>query len=246
MLGNSVKCCSQIDITTIIIHQIFRNLNRKNSVQVEKQLRKLISEGEHQAQDFKYAITDSKKIARTLAAFANTDGGRLLVGVKDNGRVVGVSSDEEYYMVEAAANMYCKPPVKFDTNIIDYEGKTVLEVIVPKSPDKPHNAPSKDGEYKVYVRVNDQNILANGILLKVWAQQKRKEGTLLKLSQAENLLLSYLAENSSITISAFQKLAGIRRWTAERIIINLLVINVLTMELSEKHCVYRLKKRPKL
>jgi predicted HTH transcriptional regulator len=47
---------------------------------------KLIQEGEHQRQDFKYCINDSKKIAKSLVAFANTDGGRLLIGIKDNGR----------------------------------------------------------------------------------------------------------------------------------------------------------------
>ena len=39
---------------------------------------------------------------------------------------------------------------------------------------------AKDGSYKVYVRVNDQNILANGVLLKVWGPKKRKQGTYLK------------------------------------------------------------------
>ena len=46
-------------------------------------------------------------------AFANTDGGTLLIGVKDNGNVSGVNSDEEYYMLEGAARHYCKPEVKF-------------------------------------------------------------------------------------------------------------------------------------
>lgn len=77
-------------------------------------IRTLISEGEHQQLDFKFGVNDSKKIARTLAAFANTDGGRLLLGVKDNGAIAGVRSDEEYYMMEAGANLYCKPPVAFD------------------------------------------------------------------------------------------------------------------------------------
>src|SRR5690554_4769877 len=121
----------------------------------DKKLKDLIAEGEHQKQDFKFAITDSKKIARSLSAFANTDGGRLLVGVKDNGRVAGVESDEEYYMIEAAATMYCKPPVEFDTYIWEEDGKTVLEVSVLKSKEKPHKAPTKDGDFKVYVRVND-------------------------------------------------------------------------------------------
>ena len=64
----------------------------------------LIAEGEHQQQDFKFEISDARKIARTLSAFSNTDGGRLLIGVKDNGKIAGVRSEEEKYMIEAAAN----------------------------------------------------------------------------------------------------------------------------------------------
>ena len=47
-------------------------------------VQQMIEEGE-QTQDFKMRIDDAAKIARTLVAFANTDGGRLLIGVKDNG-----------------------------------------------------------------------------------------------------------------------------------------------------------------
>ena len=49
----------------------------------------LIAEGEHEMQDFKFAISDSRKIARSIAAFANKAGGRLLIGVKDNGNIAG-------------------------------------------------------------------------------------------------------------------------------------------------------------
>ena len=33
----------------------------------------LIAEGEHQQQDFKFEISDARKIAKTLSAFSNTD-----------------------------------------------------------------------------------------------------------------------------------------------------------------------------
>ena len=69
---------------------------------------KLIAEGEHQQQDFKFEISDARKIAKTLSAFANTDGGRLLLGVKDNGKIAGIRSAEEQYMIDAAATMYCR------------------------------------------------------------------------------------------------------------------------------------------
>ena len=61
--------------------------------------------------DFKFEISDSRKIARTFVAFANTDGGRLLVGVKDNGAIAGVRTEEEFYMVEGASRLYCHPEI---------------------------------------------------------------------------------------------------------------------------------------
>ena len=90
----------------------------------------LIEQGEHQQLDFKFEVSDSKKIARTLSAFANTDGGRLLIGVKDNGAISGVRSEEEYYMIEAASKMYTHPEVPFTAKRWDVNGKTVLEVYI--------------------------------------------------------------------------------------------------------------------
>ena len=93
-------------------------------------IRQLVSEGEHCHQDFKFEISDARKIARSLSAFANTEGGRLLIGVKDNGKIAGVRSDEEIYMIEAAATMYCKPKVELETQTYKVEGKTAFPVLL--------------------------------------------------------------------------------------------------------------------
>ena len=103
-------------------------------------IRSLIESGESQTLDFKFEISDSKKIAKTFVAFANTDGGTLLIGVKDNGSIAGVRSEEEYCMIEAAAKMYCKPEVGFQTRRWNIDGKTILELNIPKSSQKPHYA----------------------------------------------------------------------------------------------------------
>ena len=139
-------------------------------------LYKLIDEGEHQQQDFKFCINDSKKIAKSLVAFANTDGGRLLIGVKDNGKVVGISTDEEYYMVESAAKIYSKPPIDFTTKQWHTEGKTVLEISVQHSDKKPHFAKDETGKWLAYIRIKDENVLAHNIQLVVWKKQKSPKG----------------------------------------------------------------------
>ena len=48
-------------------------------------IHRLIQEGEHEHQDFKFQISDARKIARSISAFANNDGGRLLIGVREKG-----------------------------------------------------------------------------------------------------------------------------------------------------------------
>ena len=89
-------------------------------------LQRLIDEGEHEQQDFKYLISDARKIARSISAFANHSGGRLLIGVKDNGTIAGVRSEEDIYMIEQAADLYCSPRVTVDFEAIKASGGAVV------------------------------------------------------------------------------------------------------------------------
>jgi len=195
-------------------------------------LLKMIAEGEHQRQDFKYCINDSRKIARSMVAFANTDGGRLLLGIRDNGSVAGVQSDEEFYMAEAAAKLYSKPPINFRTVQWLIDGKSVLEIIVPKRDDIPHLAQNEDGKWLVYIRKADQNIVAPGILLKVWEQQKSPLGVHIRFSDEEKRLLSLIALNQNLSLNQFAKHAKLPRWKGEKILVKLIAIGVVGMEIS--------------
>ncbi|MDP2887535.1 MAG: ATP-binding protein [Bacteroidota bacterium] len=194
---------------------------------MSKYLLNLIQQGEHQTQDFKYCISDSKKIARSLVAFANTDGGRLLVGVKDNGRIAGVRSEEEYYMVESAAKIYSSPPIAFTTRQYLVEGKTVLEVIIEPSSEKPHFARDDEGKWWAWFRKDDENRLANKVMLEVWKKQKSTDGILINYSEGEKILLDYLENNEKISVSKFARIAHITYKQAEQIIINFRALDIL-------------------
>ena len=135
----------------------------------------MIAEGEHQQQDFKTRIDDSRKIARTLVAFANADGGRLLIGVKDNGTVSGVRVDEELHMVEAAAEMYCRPAVAFRSQVWKADVRSVLEVVVEPSRQRPHRCELEDGRWEPYLRLEDENIRVNAVLARCWDQGFRAD-----------------------------------------------------------------------
>lgn len=201
----------------------------------------LIKQGEHQKLDFKHSISDSKKIARSLAAFANTDGGKLLVGVRDNSSIAGVQSDEEFYMVQAAADLYCIPSINFKTKIWQINGKTILEISIPKiSSDKLITAPDKNNTYRVYIRVNDENIIINIIYLKVWNRKRFGKGVLIRYDEPEKILLNYLQENQSITFSKYRKLTKLTKNKAENILVNLIVLNIIKIDFTENKVRYKL------
>jgi len=203
-------------------------------------LKQMIAGGEGQHLDFKFEISDSKKIARTLSAFANTQGGTLLVGVKDNGKIAGIRSDEEYYMLEAAAKLYCKPEVNFSVRQWQADGKTVLEARIDKSITPPHYARSENGKWLAYIRVKDENILANNIMIRVWKRRNRPEGTLIRYSEKEKILFDYLKSNETITLSMFQRIARVNLKTAGTILVNLIVLNLVGITFREKKIVYTL------
>lgn len=198
----------------------------------------LIAQGEHQQLDFKFEVSDSKKIARTLSAFANTDGGRLLIGVKDNGNITGIQGDEEYYMIEAASNLYTKPNVPFTATRWDINGKSVLEIYIAPSPGKPHLAPDKDEKYKAYIRVADENKLANEVLLLSWKKQERTQGILLRISKPVEKLLVYLDEHPAIHINQFCRMAHINYYTARNILSDLIAVGSLRYVIKDNRIQY--------
>jgi len=205
---------------------------------VSNYIQKLIQQGEHQTQDFKYCISDSKKIARSLVAFANTDGGRLLIGVKDNGRIAGVRSEEEYYMVESAAKIYSKPSIDFTTRQHTVDGKTILEVIIEPSAEKPHFAKDDEGKWWAYFRKDDENKLANKVMIEVWKAQNSTKGILINYSDDEKILLDYLERNEKISVSKYARIAHLSYKKAEQIIINFRSLNILKDHFTDSRIDY--------
>jgi len=210
---------------------------------MDSHIKKLIQAGEHQQLDFKFEISDSRKIAKTLVAFSNTDGGTLLIGVKDNGKIAGVRSEEEFYMVQAAANMYCKPEIVFESKRWPVDGKTVLEIIIPKGTDYPYFAHTDPDKWLAYIRVKDENILATAVHLKVWRNKTHDRGILMEYSVKVKKLLEYLELNQSISLSRFCKTAFLPKSAAENILADMIYFRLIEMIYQDNHFVYRIKNR---
>ena len=163
-------------------------------------------------------------------------------GVKDNGKIAGIRSDEEYYMIEAASEMYCDPKVDFEAKEWNLDGKIILEVKVQSQSNKPHKAPDKDNKMKTYIRIADENILAPETIALAWKKQSMSKGRHIKISKPVEKLLTYLNSNPYISTGKFQQIARVKHRTAQNILSDLLAIGSLEYLLEDKQIVYRINK----
>lgn len=205
----------------------------------KRYLLKLISEGEHVHQDFKYQISDAKKIARSISAFANNSGGRLLVGVKDNGNIAGVSSDEEMYMIQQAADMYCRPPQTLSYEIVNAEGRSVLIATIAEAEKKPVKAPDEKGSWKAYFRVADENVLASAMHVRIMKGETSADddsAPMITYGENEQALLDYLNGHGGITLDGYAALAHISRFKAEESVVNLCEMGIIELQYHNGTC----------
>lgn len=203
-------------------------------------IKQRIAEGEHQHLEFKFEISDFRKIARTLVAFANSSGGSLLIGVKDNGAIAGVRSDEEFFMIEGAARMYCRPEVPFKVRQWTVDGKKVLEIIIEAGLSKPYLAQDEEGMWKAYIRQGDQNFKASRVMMKVWERMKEGASATIRFRKAERELLAYLEGSKSITVSKFRRIAGLSSHEAENILVEFTLLNIIKAEYTLTSVTFRL------
>ena len=194
-----------------------------------KTLRNLVRQGEGEALEFKLKANHPEKIIREIVAFANTNGGILLVGIGDDKGISGLKfADEDEYVLVRAIEKYCFPAVQYQIERLPInDERDILVFTIPKSEKKPHYVKLEtDTHPKAYVRVKDKSVQASKEVTKILRREK-EEGLMFNFGEKEKKLMVYLAENQKISVDLFSKLAHIPRWLAAKTLILLVLTNVL-------------------
>ena len=206
----------------------------------KRYLQSLIKEGEHQQQDFKYRVSDAMKLAKSVSAVANTDGGRLLIGVRDDGHMSGVRDEEEIYMMHQAAYRYCRPQasIKFDTYHI--EGRTVVIATVPPSDRRPVCAIDEEGRQRAYIRIADENIVASPVHLAIWRESQAPQGAIMTYTDTVSKLINTL-QGRHLTLNQLVRYADIPRHKVITILARLIRFHVVQWHYTEQQFQFRIK-----
>lgn len=191
----------------------------------------LISNGEGQHLDFKFRIDDQKKIARTLAAYANSGGGTLLIGVKDNGKIAGIYPEEEFHMIEGAASLYCFPAIDFTSTVLQEGRHLVLKIDVEHSENR-HKAIDEDGNKAYYYRLEDHTVRGNKILDRIWVIEKQGLPQPAQFSEDELSILRVLREEEELSISKIYRKLDISKNKIDRFIAALVVWDIVGINVT--------------
>ena len=204
----------------------------------KRYLLNLIEEGEHQQQDFKYRVDDACKLAKSVSAFANTDGGRLLIGVRDNGHLSGVRSEEEIYMMHQAAYKYCRPEASVQFDTYHAEGRTIVVATVPPSNKRPICAQDEDGRMRAYIRINDENIVASPVLFALWQESQQPQGAIITYNDDIRKLLNVMQGQQ--TLNQIVRHAKLPRRKVVTLLAHLIRFGTVQWEYVEKQFVFSL------
>ncbi len=136
-------------------------------------------------------------------------------------------------MVENAASKYCFPEVSFRSKEWNLDGKKVLEIIIPKSEEIPHKAPDTNNKPKAYIRYQDQNILANGIQMKIWQKTNNNKDIKFVYSDEARELLALFTADKSLLLRHIISKTKISRFKTESMLADLVIMKVLIMQVDE-------------
>ncbi len=106
-----------------------------------KELLELIKQGDSETVEFKQSKLLISTIGKLITAFLNSKGGKIIIGVKENGEILGVDEDiiskyKSFSLRIALKNIKPKATAVFD--IIEIENKKVVVIAVPEGRTKPY------------------------------------------------------------------------------------------------------------
>ena len=204
-------------------------------------VKRLAAMGEGRTLEFKNRVPRPDRIAREIIALANTDGGKVLVGVDDDGTVLGVKdAQEQFYTLKEALADRILPAVELGFEPVRISRtREVLVVHVPASPDRPHVLrPDRrpDGtlpKQRAFVRVADQSVEASREAVAIMKAEGRGDAVAFTFGDAERRLLEYLDRHERITVKEYARLSRQPPWRASKALVVLARAGIVSLHPRE-------------
>jgi len=192
-------------------------------------VKNLAQTGEGLYLEFKRTVPGAQKIAREMAAFANAQGGTLLVGVDDDKTLIGVKDyKEEEYILHKAAGELCTPALDMSIEIVVFGKRDLLVVKIPEAPVKPIEV-RKGKKTVVYIREKDESKAVSREVVKILEHQYSGKGITFQYGPDEQKLFRYLNEYNQISVIKLSHLIDVDEHQASSLLVSLVSAGILKL-----------------
>lgn len=199
-------------------------------------LSRLTVKGEGQFLEFKKKANFPEKIVKELVAFSNSKGGKLLLGVDDDGTVSGTRNIEgEAFVLEDAIQKLIIPALDYSLEIVKInEKKGVAIFSIPEGLVKPYRSKgdSKTDHGIAFVRWKDESIKASKEMRQILKRRNIERDERFIYGEKEKVLMQILDESSFTTVLEFAEKAAIPKLMASKTLVKLVLANLIDIQPS--------------
>ena len=211
-----------------------------------RELETLVRQGEGPRLEFKRKVNHVEKILREVVAFANAEGGELLVGVSDDGELAGVKDSEEIVQtLKAGIERYIRPSLSTEYTSVPLSLKrSVVRVTIPAGPEKPYFLLQgrRFRDRTAFYRSHDRSIKASREFTTILKRRRKiKNGYLLEYGDHQDAAIKLLKHSKELKLSDFEMTSGLEKREAAEVLIGLVLANVLEITPQESGDIYTLK-----
>lgn len=141
-----------------------------NKELIKLKLDELLSRGKAINIEFKEKLPEkSIKYMKSIVAFANGIGGKIIFGISDNHNVIGLEKDSIFKIMDTITNAIsdsCEPSIIPDISFQTIDNKTIIIVEIEAGRQRPYYIKSLGIENGVFIRVAGTTRLADAYMIK--------------------------------------------------------------------------------
>lgn len=167
-----------------------------------RELEILCKQGENQFLEFKQYASEPLQVTEEVSGFLNSTGGDLLIGVKDNGGIIGLkyADDDLAFLLDHITNNIVPKPT-FNYELIPVTRKrSVIHFSILEGKRKPYKVKGvKDEPAKIFFRVDDCCLKASRELRSILRKASSSKGQTIIYSTIESSILRLIDQEHRLS-----------------------------------------------
>jgi hypothetical protein len=207
-------------------------------------IKRQVDKGESQTLEFKLKTTHPMRILNEMVAFANSDGGRVLIGVNDDLQINGVkNSAEDIFLMEKLMSQHIYPRLAYNVQTISINKKRDLIIFdIPEGENKPYyvneDPASRNGI--AYVRSGDESIKAGKIMRMILNDKYKDEPVKLKIEGEVKAVFDLLKANETCSLEEITIHLGKKKRFVENLMVKTIKVGLVGFDPGDQDAFYLL------